>query len=232
MAGKKELLKTFYFRNEKSKQFVESCIKDVSEVENRSASAIIEQYILDHLLPQHVFAKSLIMQIYQEQNGGIRNVLAGFFQINAAGTEPWRAKYANLQPLVEFCLRHVDGEATCKGTEPAIYHFRSQMSALLAHIDKYVASVCDPFEHDLAAGKAAYFRSLYERAEKEADTLVFAEVFSALLEWWTVVGEWSITSRALYDLMVMLPQNALKDDAYTRTELRKLLIEISCAWEA
>ena len=97
----KKIQKAFYLSSEYVKDFIESRIEDIAVKTQRSSSFIIENLLLDGLLPDNEEAKSIIRNhLYPDgERGGVQKTLEAIFAHNAAGLN-WNSKYDNFKPLV------------------------------------------------------------------------------------------------------------------------------------
>lgn len=118
MKGEKKLWQSKNFRrcfiisSEYTKKFIETRIEDLANKTQRSSSFIIENILMDGLLPQNEEAKNIIRHyLYPDDgNGSVQKTLDAIFSNNAAGLN-WASKHSNFKPLVEYCIYY--SSATC-----------------------------------------------------------------------------------------------------------------------
>lgn len=205
---------------------VDKLVKDEAAVEKRSESAIIENRLLDSLLPREKNARYWVENCLYSQEGGIGKTLEAIFFSNAAGLN-WEAVHDNLLPIVEFAKTQ-DNLCWTKptGKENQLHHFCLQLDALCQKLDTLAESKVDKkleFENE-----AKWARELYKEAVEEPQFMRYVNFYQIILNCWDELKNWSITYRLLADLASM--QNGWKDTPEARQELLKLLHQVSNEW--
>ena len=71
--SEKRIQKSFYFRNEETKNLIEGLLNDEAESTNRSTSYLIEQHIMEDFLPKNKLVASWIMMLYNAEGNETDN---------------------------------------------------------------------------------------------------------------------------------------------------------------
>ena len=223
------LKKMIVFSSDRAKRIIENLIADEAQIENRSASALIEKHLMDDLLPENSNARFWLEPLY---NGdwGIGDVLNAAFGTNAAGTRgAWSSKWDNFLPLVQFALRQ---ECACNtvptGEEHELHHFRSQLDSICNKLEG-LADDEDNENRYFYSNEAKYARDLLKEATEEPQFMRYCNFYQLVIDNWEVLKDWSITFRMLSDLASM--EKGWHNTPESRYELTQILKEISKDWD-
>ena len=219
------LKKMIIFSNEKNKSIIEKIIDDESIIQNRSASSLIEQHLLNDLLPTNEEA-SFWLQFLYDGSWGIGEVLNAAFSYLASGIN-WEAKYDNAFELVRVahnweCIAH----NTTDINAPEMHHFLSQLDSIANKLDN-IATESNKNQYE-AQKEASWAKKLYNIAQNEPENLKFSDIYQIILNNWESLKNWSITYRILLDMTKM--QKNWRNTPETRYELTHILTTISNDW--
>ena len=228
MAIAKKNQKMFYFSSEHAKKFVETRIDDVAIETQRSSSYIIENLLLDGLLPKNEEAKYIILQnLYpDDDNGGIKKTLYALFSANAAGIN-WKSKHNNFKPLVEYCILHCDPEAHYTNS-PYLDYFAGQLCDIVSQIDNCVHVCIEPYDKKMYASYLDLAKLLLEKAEKAPQEIVYKQCYDLINVCWGMLYDWSITFRFLACLTRMC--DFYEENSRARNALYDIIADISQQW--
>lgn len=228
MAMTKKIQKVFYYSNEYVKKFIESRIDDMTIITKRSSSFIIENLLLDGLLPQNEDAKSIIRtNLYPDnEQGSVQETLDAVFSYNAAGIN-WKSKYSNFKPLVEYCINFSSATSTCKGTEGHRHYLISQLTDIVDRIENCTYSCIEPYERKMYSSQLERAKILLNTTKEKPEELIFRNHFQLVYDCWDMLDDWSITYRYLCCLAVMCN---FQENPTTRNYLYDLISEISKEW--
>lgn len=227
----KKLQKMFYFSDEHAKSFIECRIDDIAEKEQRSSSYVIENLLLDGLLPENEEARELVynnLYPYTCVNGGIQKTLLCIFY-GCAAEAGWNERYADIEPIIAFCLQICERDAHCTGKEKLLYHFRSQLDSIISRIANCKDSCIEVYERNEIRLQEEWGKHLLDIAEKTPSKVNFHDHFQFVFDCWEMLYDWSYTYRYLSDLANLYnwPENA-----YTRNKLYDIISSISKKWRA
>lgn len=228
MAINKKNQKMFYFSSEYVKKFVETRIEDVALETQRSSSYIIENLLLDGLLPQNEEAKYIIRQnLYPDNdNGGIKKTLDALFSSNAAGLG-WNSKHNNFKPLVEYCILYCDSTAHYINN-PSLDYFISQLRDIVSRIENCVCACIEPYDKKMYASNLEFAKLILKKAEKSPQEIVYKECFELITVCWDMLYDWSITFRFLACVTRMCDFN--EENSRARNALYNIVSDISQEW--
>lgn len=201
---------------------VNGLIRDYAEVENRSESAIIEQIILDSLLPQNKEAKVILENYLYNENGEIGRTLAAFFGNNAAGTN-WGAVHDNFLQLVQYAYsEEAFSNHILNGKEEELHHACSQIQSIIERLDKLGEENVE-FKRE-----AAWGRELLCELKEEPQCSRLSNFYALLIHNWDELKDWTITYRLLHDLVKLEKDWRNTPDA--RVRLLEVVKVISNDW--
>lgn len=228
MAINKKNQKMFYFSSEYAKKFVESRIEDVAIETQRSSSYIIENLLLEGLLPQNEEAKYIIQQnLYPENdNGGIKKTLDALFSTNAAGLD-WKSKHNNFKPLVEYCILYCDSASYYKN-DPLLDYFISQLRDIVSRIENCVYACIEPYDKKMYSSNLELAKLILEKAENSPQEIMYKECYELINISWEMLYDWSITFRFLACVTRMCDFN--EENSHARNELYSIISDISQEW--
>lgn len=224
----KKIQKAFYLSSEYVKNFIESRIEDISIKTQRSSSYIIENLLLDGLLPENEEAKSIVRNhLYPDsERGGVQKTLEAIFAYNAAGAN-WNSKHDNFKPLVDYCLVFGTPSATYNGKGTVLPHFYSQLSDVVDRIENCANSCIEPYDRKRYEAKAEWAKSLYKTSQENPNEIVIRNHFELVRDCWEMLDNWSITYRYLMDLVTM---GEFQESTIARNDLYDIINDISKEW--
>ena len=224
----KKIQKMFYYSSEYIKKFIESRIDDIAIKTQRSSSFIIENLLLNGLLPENKEAKDLVQyNLYpDDERGGVQKTLESAFSNNAAGVN-WGSVHDNFKPLVEYSYNFCSATSHCTGNESALHHFRSQLRSVVERIENCANACIEEYDREMFETQAKWARALLDIAENRPSEIVFRDHFQLVLDCWEMLSDWSITYRYLYDLVVM---GDWQENPTARNYLFDVIDDISKEW--
>lgn len=228
MSNNKKNQKMFYFSSEYVKKFVETRIEDVANESQRSSSYIIENLLLDGLLPQNDEAKHIILQnLYPEKdNGGIKKTLDALFSTNAAGID-WKSKHNNFKPLVDYCILYCDPSSHYT-KDSSLDYFICQLRDIVSRIENNVYACIEPYDKQMFASNLEFAKLILKKAETSPQEIVYKECFELINVCWDMLYDWSITFRFLACVVRMCDFN--EENSHARNALYNIISELSQEW--
>lgn len=222
----KKIQKAFYLSSEHVKKFIDSRLEDITLNSSASSSYIIENFLLDGMLPKNAEARSMIFNnLYPDNSSGVKETLVSLF---ASNEDPnWKAKHANLFPIIEFCIKYGSDSAACRGDEHPIYHFLSQFESVVNRIDSCTSFCIESYDRYMYKDLLNRAQSLLARANEDPKTIIYKEHFDLVRDCWKMLDDWAITYRYLKDLTEM---DTFLESASSRNELCSVINDISKTW--
>ena len=191
-------------------------VKDESEVNGQTESAVIEKHLLGSCLPEDADARYVVLNYLYSDGGSVRKTLNVLFDNNSAGTD-WSAVHANMIDLVRYAQRQEkESETKLTGEERIIYHCCSQLDSVKGILDKNLANDiawADRLKEELASNPSK-------------DTIV--DIYKLIVDNWNYLGERSVTYRLLADLVAL--GNNWTETAEDRFELLNIIKKTSAEW--
>lgn len=220
------LKKMIIFSNSRIKLIIENMVTDEAKIQKRSASVLIEQHLLNDLLPQNPNACEWLQLLY-DGSWSIGDVLDNVFSWNSAGNRgEWSSRYGNLRPLVEFAMaQEYLYNTVITGMEKEHYHFCSQLDSVCNKLENLADKTTDVSQKYLYDNEAKWARELL----KESTSIRFCDYYQLVLNNWDDLKDWSITFRMLSDLVSM--EKEWRTNENTRYELTKILKIVSADWK-
>lgn len=228
MAMTKKIQKMFYYSSEPMKKFIESRIDDVSIKTQRSSSFIIENLLLDGLLPKNEEAKQLIRNNLYADNAqcGVKRTLDAIFSSNAAGIN-WKSRHSNFKPLVEYCIYFGIETPISNGNEGHLQYLLSQLRDIVEYVENCTNACIEPYDHKMYASQSEMAKVLMNTAEKAPTEIIFRNHFQLVYDCWDMLDDWSITYRYLACLVTMCD---FQENSNARNTLYDIISEISEEW--
>ncbi len=191
-------------------------VKDESEVNGQTESAVIEKHLLGSCLPEDADARYVVLNYLYSDGGSVRKTLNVLFDNNSAGTD-WNVVHANMIDLVRYAQRQEkESETKLTGEERIIYHCCSQLDSVKGILDKNSANDiawADRLKEELASNPSK-------------DTIV--DIYKLIVDNWNYLGERSVTYRLLADLVAL--GNNWTETAEDRFELLNIIKKTSAEW--
>lgn len=227
MAKANRNLKSIEFSSPEIKQFVEERTADISAQTHTSKAYIIEQILLDGLLPKDEDMRFIIRNyLYASSFNDIQKTLSSFFSTNSMG-EHWASRHSNCESLVDFCINKVVGTCSSFETHNPIPHMLSQLDSIIRRIDRCAQQCIELEDRAYFEAQLSYAKKLYQVAETSPSQINVKDHFQLVRDCWLMLNNWSITYRYLMDLCDMAQ---FEEDTQTRNELFNLLFVISNEW--
>lgn len=221
-----KLQKLFYYSSEENKQFIESILEYISSAENRSVSSLIEDYVLNALLPENEEGRS-ILYYYFKGDKALRDTLGVLFGNNAAGIN-WYSKYANYKPLVEFAYKYCENSKTIQNPE-GLHYFFDYFEEVVKMIESTSKSCVEIQEQNYFNAQARMARSMFEAAKEDYKNIDCKRCFELILDCWDMLYDCTFTFRFLNGI-VGLEKIKWKDTETSRYELYSLICNLSEEW--
>ena len=134
--------KLFYFSNENTKDILENRINEIAEIKHCTFSNIIENILLEKLLPEKNEAKNIVMDFYSNDSrfNTISSTLERLFEFNASGIMG-QSRYGNFLPVINFCMETLNSNKTAK-IEDEFYdiYLKGQLEQVVAVIEASIRS--------------------------------------------------------------------------------------------
>jgi len=185
-------------------------------------SELIEDLIINALMPEHPTAKRLSSTILFADDGGTAATIMAIFQLAAAGVNV----PDDLMPFIEFSRRQELGNQTVlSGDEPDIYHLINQADSITTFLEEKAnergvhRSVID----DIALGQ-----SLIHDLQTVPSCCRIFNFYNIVLHNWDDLKDLSITYRLLADLVKL--ERAWDESLDKKAELLELLKKESEKW--
>ena len=225
----KKFQKMFYYSSEYTKKFIETRIEDLANKTQRSSSFIIENILMDGLLPQNEEAKNIIRHyLYPDDgNGSVQKTLDAIFSNNAAGLN-WASKHSNFKPLVEYCIYYSSATATNKGSENLVPYLLSQLKSIVERIENCRDACIEPYDRKMYALQLEMAEILLKNAKEEPKEIVFKNHFQLVYDCWDILNDWSITYRYLGCLARMC---GFQENTNARNKLYDIISGLSLEWQ-
>ena len=224
----KKIQKAFNLSSEHVKNFIEMRIEDLAIKTQRTSSYLIENILLDGLLPKNRDARDIIKyRLYPEdKQGGVKNTLDHIFSYNAGGVD-WKSKHGNFKPLVEYCLAFGSNSATYSNRSYGISYFYSQLDSVVKRITECSKFVIENEDRNMYKSFAEYAAMLKKNAYTDPENIRISEHFQLVYDCWDMLYDWSITYRYL---MVLAANGEFQESAIARNDLYDIINQISEEW--
>lgn len=224
----KKFQKMFYYSNEFTKKFIETRIEDLAIKTQRSSSFLIENILMDGLLPKNEEAKNIIRyNLYPDnEQGGVQKTLDAVFSDNSAGIN-WASKHTNFKPLVEYCIYYSCASATVKGNENLVPYLTSQLKSIVDRIENCRDACIETYDREMYSNLLEMAKFMLKNAEDNPKEIVFRNHFQLVYDGWDMLDDWSITYRYLACLARMCD---FQENTIARNKLYDIISEISEEW--
>ncbi len=217
---KSDLKKLIVFSSEINKQVVEGIIADEASIDGRTQSALIEQHILNDMLPSDPGAFQLValMDYPKDVRYTPANVIDGLFSDLSAGTM-FDAAHDNGLPLVRYAAKM---QAMLKVDEKMVNH--EDYPYLISKLDTFIKGI-----KNKAPEVAPSDLVLLEEQLNNKDAINLTLIYNVIIDNWSYIGNWTITYRLLV-AMVRVDGHRWIDAPSVRVELRRLAKEVCDQW--
>ncbi len=209
---------------------INGIISDRSEIKNISESAVIEQILIDHILPQNKIARDIVEEYLYGNERNIGKTLSALFSYNSIGGElQWSSRYHNFIKLVQYAKYQ---ECLCNtaltGKEELLPHCILQIESVIKKLET-LANTDKNDEHKLIyKNEATWGKELLLELKNQPQYSHLFNFYTLILNNWNDLKGWNITYRLLNDLVLLEPN--WRNNYETRTELLEIIIEISNEW--
>lgn len=192
--------------------------EDKSEIENRSKSAVMEEILLQSMLPAEKEARSIVENYLYCENGNVGRALEVLFANNSAGIgDAWSSRYDNFEELMRFAKTESSlfNQTILKGDEQILPHMKAQFRAVINELK-------NDSEKDFA-------ESILEELEKTPQFTRLGNIYQILANNWENLKGWSITYRLLTDMVRL--ETKWRNDAEAKVELLEIIKRTSSEWD-
>lgn len=208
--------KTFVYTSNRMQQICEMILRDRTETEKVSASALIENAILTSYAPKNRNARAWVELLYDGES--LAKAYSRVFAFLASGTM-WDAAHDNGLPLVnEFCLILSSGSYRFSGKETDLSHLLNQLDT--------IREMIGPNDMYRDYNLSGHF---IEQLRADPDDVYASDISSLILRNWATIGHHTRTYRALMDLAQIAAADII-DSPYNRITFVDLLSTISQEW--
>lgn len=227
------LKKTIMFSTIERRAIIENMVEDERVLTGKTASAVIEEKLLDSLLPKDEKARYWVEYLYSGPCK-MKRVIQGIFE-TASGGINWKSKYNNLYPLIQFCLsQEALGGSVINGDEQVLFHFRSQLDSICMYFEDIIADTVANIkatenEKRNLKKELEFARYLYQVANDEPQHLQLVNIYKIVMDNWNFLNDYQITYRLLADT-ISLTNNFLETEE-TRKELTEIIKGMAEKWE-
>ena len=224
----KKIQKMFYYSSEYAKKFIETRIEDLANKTQRSSSFIIENILMDGLLPKNEEAKSIIRyNLYPDDDqGGVQKTLDAVFSENSAGIN-WASRHSNFKPLVEYCIYYSSSTATIKDNENLVPYLLSQLKSIVERIENCRDACIETYDRKMYSSQLELAKLMLKNAEENPKEIVFRNHFQLVYDCWDMLDDWSITYR---DLGCLARMCDFQENTNARNKLYDIISELSLEW--
>lgn len=223
-----QLKKMIVFSNEKTKQMIETIIADEANATRLSGSALIEDHILNDILPTNKIGRDLFQDLYSGKP--IKDILSALFNMNAAGTNfECRWEPDTMRPFVEYAM-----DLMVKN------HFRNRGGTYNREKNPYLLSQLKTLVHILReadeTNRAAnlhntisFFEDYIGLTDENVEEIRMSSYLQMIQDNWDILSKSTYTYRALYGILeVEYDWETYPEERY---QLGQLIKENSMSWD-
>lgn len=225
---KKRIQRILYFSSQETKELIESRLEDISQKSSRSIPCIIEEILLDNLLPKNEEAKKMIIDSFcsGDMNGKVKKILGELMAFNSVGTN-WYSRYNNFSPIIDYCLKYAENSRFNSQKIDVLHHFLNQFESIVQRIEKCSNYCIELYDKEMYLKISEWAKQLYKDA-KEGKKIIVRDHFELIKDCWSMFDDWTITYRYLMDLVSI---SEFPDDNKCRCELIDVIDKISKDWK-
>lgn len=231
MAINKKNQKMFYFSDITKKNFVESRIDDISKKTLRSSSFVIEDILLNNLLPKNNEAKNIVLNCLYDtnnkQNNNIKKTLEALFSANSAGVN-WSANHYNFGDLIDYCLKYCDSSCAYNATDQSLDYFITQFSSIIERVENCIFCCIEPDDKDVYSANFGLLQTLLKKIKETPEKVFLIEFYDLIQLYWPMLYDWSITFRFLSSLTSFCKFD--ESNPIARLDLYDVIEQISNEW--
>ena len=221
MAIKSELKKMIVFSNMENRKFIENYIADEAAMERKSQSALIEDHILNEILPKHRSVEYWVRDLYLGYST-LLETLSSSFSYLSAGTN-WRPLHVtdkNLD-LIRYAMK------LCIESGPLVNKKKSEYFHFMSSLDSFIKRLEWAYEKE-EYGISKRDLEFAKEVSKIADTTPLYNLYNLVLSFWDCLKDWSGTFVYLSDLAIL--HDRVRDNPQNRLKLVKILNDVSQDW--
>lgn len=222
--------KMFYFSNEATKNIIEKRINDIAENKHQSFSNVIEDILLNQLLPKNKEARCIIMDLFSDNSSfnSISSTLERLFGDNASGIQG-SSKYDNFLPVVNFCIEYMDVNSTIElEDEFCGLYISGQLEQVLGIIKRTINSSKDNSQKTYLTSQSKFIEKLIHSFSLNISNQNLKMCFTILKDNWEILKENTYTYRCLSHLAGAC---SFVENSKSRDVLCNIICEISSEWE-
>ena len=221
-----KLKKMIIFSSENNRKIIEDMILDESKIENRTASSLIENYLMDSLLPKNEDARFWICELYKESYT-IGNVFQACFDYLSGGIN-WEARHTNALPLVKYAFQINISRYNIKLSENERNYFLSLFDSVLNQLRHCAEKESGFFKEEILKAEN-YGRELFDLIVRCPEVMNYSNIYAFVIENWNLLNNYTKTYRLL-SVLAQVDQYWV-DNFNTRYHLVKILKSISDEWD-
>lgn len=240
--------------SEKVKYLIDSRLKDIQTITNKSISQIIEEALIDNLFCKNDDARSIMINtLYSTNEDRIKQTMIAVFNLNLVGDK----KY-NIRPFIEYLLLWAFQDDVVTLTEEDHSKFLSLYKKIIEQIEKYAQQhkyeienweeiKQDNFEAAVKNTDTPYkdcrppwwwwnyqqqtewANKLYQLDSDALDRKLHLRYhLQVLWDFWDALADYDITYTYLIHIATIA---AFRETATARNEICNILKEVSEEWE-
>ena len=222
--------KLFYFSNENTKDILENRINEIAEIKHCTFSNIIENILLEKLLPEQNEAKNIVMDFYCNDSrfNTISSTLERLFEFNASGIMG-QSRYGNFLPVINFCMETLNPNKTAK-IEDEFYdiYLKGQVEQVVAVIEASIRSENNEHQNAYLESQSDLLKKLTGALSLNLSGQSLKMCLSIIRNNWEILKNNTYTYRALASLTYAC---VFEENPKNRNELCNIICEISSEWE-
>lgn len=211
----------------KNYELVDGYVKDTAYVMQSNDSAVIENILLDRILPYSSVSENYVRSIYKF---GLKRTYMILMDVLSAGLD-FKATYDNAYDLVEFGMNVILQQPLTVGIDP---EYKDHIPYLKSCCD----SVLRKLEYEMQNRELSF-----DQREMLADARILLECdfkneidfrpqhfFRVVLSRWDILGNYTFTFRMLF-AVVALSNPILWDQPVHRLKARDIIADVCRNWD-
>ena len=223
------LKKTYVFSSESVKKFIEDRTNVIGKMNKTSASAVVEDILLDRLLPCHSFVSQMVKAVYVA-DWKMEEVLEAVFEWNGEWIN-YKSRYSNFLPLIEFVINEqiYNRSLEIKNNE-RIYHFLDKLDSVANKMHDLSQNSREETEKMYWYEEERYVRELISQTTPEDTKLRpinFYKVFTKPKNW-EIFKSMQLTYIVMLDLVIL--QKQWRNDPEIKEHILEILEDLSKDW--
>lgn len=224
----KKIQKMFYCSDQRTKKIIENRIEDIAIQTHNSSSLIIENILLDRLLPRNRDARFIIQScLYaDEKQGSVQQTLDSLFSYNASGIN-WKSKHNNFKPILEFCIYYSIAVSSSSVIGEHLHYLSLQLRDIVDRIQNCANACIEPVNRRMYSSQSQLAELLLDIVEHDSQEIVLKSHFQLVYDCWDLLCDCSVTYAYLGCLVRMCD---FREDVNARNQLCNIIIKISDQW--